>query len=105
MSNECTEEMYQAFIEVMRGPQADTETYADLTKNAIEAALLVWLQKKYPRELPILGYLPNGQRIHPCADDRVYTAAVITCVSCHTVIRAMGGPMRGAICPSCWDKK
>lgn len=103
MNMECTEEMYQAFKEVMHGPTADTECYADLSKNAIEAALLVWHQKKYPRELPILGYLPNGQRIHPLEEGRIYTAAVISCAGCHTIIRGMGGPMQGAVCPKCWE--
>lgn len=87
----------------MRGPTADSETYADLTKNAIEAALLVWHQEKYPRELPILGYLPGGKRIHPIGAGMIATACVVSCVGCHKVIGGMGGPMYGALCPSCWE--
>lgn len=102
MTIQCSNTMYEAFKAVMRDPAADGETYADLTKNAIEAALLVWHQEKYPRELPILGYLPGGKRIHPCREDTIYTAAVISCCGCHKVIRGMGGPMDRALCPDCW---
>lgn len=58
-----------------------------------------------PRELPILGYLPNGQRIHPIKEGMVATACVVSCVGCHKIIRGMGGPKHGALCPTCWEAK
>lgn len=54
---------------------------------------------------PIIGYLPGGKRIGPCQPNRIYTAAIVSCCACHTVIRGAGGPMRGALCPECWEAK
>ncbi|MNQ24759.1 hypothetical protein D3C85_379630 [compost metagenome] len=100
MKRVCSDAMYEAFKAVMRGPTADSETYADLTKNAIEAAMAA----EEPEEtLPILGYLPGGKRIHPIQPGMIATACIVSCVGCHKVIRGMGGPMRGALCLDCWE--
>ena len=53
----------------------------------------------------ILGYTREGKPIHPIKPGMIATAAVISCAGCHTIIRGMGGPMQGAVCPKCWENK
>lgn len=53
----------------------------------------------------VLGYTKDNKPIHPCEDGRIYTACVISCVGCHKMIRGMGGPVHGATCVDCWEKK
>ena len=53
----------------------------------------------------ILGYTKDGKPIHPCKPGMVYTAAVISCAGCHKMIRGMGSPSQGAVCPTCWENK
>jgi hypothetical protein len=53
----------------------------------------------------ILGYKSDGTPIHPTKPGMVYTACVISCVSCGFYIRGMGGPMRGAKCVPCFEKE
>lgn len=50
----------------------------------------------------ILGYTKNGEPIYPTQPGTVSTAAVISCASCHKMIRSNGGPGHGAVCPACW---
>lgn len=53
----------------------------------------------------ILGYTREGVLIYPIQPGMIATAAVISCAGCHAVIRGMGGPMQGAVCLKCWEKK
>lgn len=53
----------------------------------------------------ILGYTREGKPINPCEPGRIYTACIVVCAGCRKVIRGMGGPIQGAVCPECWDKK
>lgn len=62
---------------------------------------IVW--KGEEEDLPILGYLPGGKRIHPIGEGMIASAAVVSCCGCHKVIRGMGGPMSQALCPDCWE--
>ena len=54
---------------------------------------------------PIIGYLPGGQRIHPCDPNRIYSAAIVSCSGCGQVIRGAGGHLHQAQCPTCWEEK
>ena len=51
-----------------------------------------------------LGYLQNGQPIHELTGG-IATACIISCSGCSKVIRGMGGPAHGALCPDCWEAK
>lgn len=53
----------------------------------------------------ILGYTKEGGPIFPTVSGMVYTACVISCSSCGLYIRGMGGPKRGAMCVSCYEKE
>lgn len=53
----------------------------------------------------ILGYTKDGKPIHPIKPSMIATACFISCAGCHAVIRGMGGPMQGAVCPKCWEAK
>lgn len=46
-----------------------------------------------------LGFTQHGKPILPIKEGMITTAAVIACAACGTVIRGMGGPMQGALCP------
>lgn len=102
---QCSDAMLAAFKSAAYGPDSENETMRDSLKNGIEAALLVWHQDSLPREPAAVGYLPGGKPIYPCRKDMIYTAAIVSCHSCRTVIRGAGGPMRGALCPTCWEAK
>ena len=58
-----------------------------------------------PEQPKVLGYSKSGLEIHELPLSLFTTAAMITCCGCGAVIRAMGGPMRGAVCPTCWEEK
>ena len=98
---ECTDEMLAAFKAVFKGMTAGAETLDDICKNGIEAAIAA--MPKPVAVPPILGYLPGGKPIHPIGAGMIATACVVSCVGCHKVIRGMGGPLRGALCPDCWE--
>ena len=49
----------------------------------------------------IRGYTQHGVPIYRCESDCVYTAAIVQCSVCKTVIRGAGGPMYGAKCLEC----
>lgn len=53
----------------------------------------------------ILGYRKNGQPIHPIKPGMITTACVISCFKCGAGIRAMGGPIRDAMCVPCYEKE
>lgn len=52
-----------------------------------------------------LGYRANGRPIHPNKPGSIQTACVVTCTQCHTAIKGMGGPIRGAFCIPCFEKE
>ena len=54
---------------------------------------------------PVLGYRKNGQPIHPIKPGMITTACVISCFKCGACIRAMGGPIRDAMCVPCYEKE
>lgn len=58
-----------------------------------------------PVQPKVLGYTKAGFAIHELPRSMFATAAMITCCGCGVVIRAMGGPMHGATCPTCWEEK
>ena len=51
---------------------------------------------------PILGY--TLEPIYDCKPGYIYTAAVLSCGSCGTVIRSMGGPGSNTVCLKCVEK-
>lgn len=52
----------------------------------------------------VLGYRQNGEPIHELTGG-IATACIISCHGCGKVIRGMGGPAHGALCPDCWEAK
>lgn len=50
----------------------------------------------------ILGYKRNGDPIHELKPGMMATACVISCSGCGWIIRGMGGPSQGALCPTCF---
>lgn len=52
----------------------------------------------------ILGYTKDGEPIYPLKPGMIATACVISCAQCHKMIRSMGGPSPGALCPECHAK-
>lgn len=58
-----------------------------------------------PVKEKVLGYTKSGVAIHEPAPSLFVTAAMNTCCGCGAVIRGAGGPMRGALCPTCWEAK
>lgn len=53
----------------------------------------------------ILGYTKAGKPIVPIKPGMIATAAVISCIVCHEMIRGMGGPQYGAKCVPCYEKE
>ena len=53
----------------------------------------------------ILGYTKKGDPIHPIKPGMIATAAVISCIVCHEMIRGMGGPIRDALCVPCYQEE
>lgn len=51
----------------------------------------------------ILGYKENHDPIHPIKPGMITTACCISCAVCGAGIRGMGGPMRNARCPDCYQ--
>lgn len=55
----------------------------------------------------VIGYRFVGKGKYQAIPDlkpgMIYSAAVITCARCGTVIAGMGGPRSGCYCPSCFD--
>ena len=55
----------------------------------------------------ILGYnkTPDGswKPLYECKQGYIYSAALVSCKKCHTIIRGMGGPMN-ALCVDCYNK-
>lgn len=58
-----------------------------------------------PVQPKVLGYGKSGFEIHELPSSLFVTAAMIICCGCGVVIRAMGGPMHGSMCPTCWEEK
>ena len=56
----------------------------------------------------ILGYaqLPDGtwEPILPAKPGYIYTQAFVLCEQCQTAIRPQGGPIRNALCPTCYEQ-
>lgn len=59
--------------------------------------------KAMPQQ-PVLGYRENGDPIHELTGG-IATACIISCHGCGKVIRSMGGPAYGALCPDCWEAR
>jgi hypothetical protein len=57
----------------------------------------------------IIGYspIPDGswEPITPCKKDYIYSAAIVSCSQCSSLIRSMGGPISGALCIDCYQSK
>ena len=53
----------------------------------------------------ILGYYKDGKPIYETKRGYIYTAAVISCDKCRTIIRGMGGPAFGSLCAPCYETK
>lgn len=51
----------------------------------------------------ILGYKANGDPIHEIKPGMIATACTVSCSVCGAGIRGMGGPLRGAKCPACYQ--
>lgn len=50
----------------------------------------------------IVGY--TLEPIYDCKPGYIYTAAVLCCSSCGSVIRSMGGPGSNSLCLKCVEK-
>lgn len=59
------------------------------------------------KENKILGYYPNGTPIYEIPRGYVTTAAFVICSEpdCNRPIRSNGGPIRDALCVSCYQIK
>lgn len=99
---QVTDEMIAAYHEVLGNPAHRDTIYREVVRMAIKAAIDEGNKKE---DQPILGYLPGGKRIHPIKPGMIATACVVSCAGCYKVIRGMGGPKRGALCPTCWEAK
>lgn len=51
-----------------------------------------------------LGYYRDGTPIYELSAGMIATACILSCSNCQKVIRGMGGPSTGALCPGCYKE-